>query len=902
MKRLTFLLMLLASPSWGAIYYVDDGGSDASLGTSTLTPWRTFAKATSSSTCGDTVVVMDGTYFTSLTITKSCSPSLPYTVMAQNERQAFIDGSAGTFVPIMIQNSSYVTVDGLRAMSGDLAPASGGTNNGIINAYTSDHITLRHNLAHNTNRYRNAGHGYQLVGTTNSLLEENELYNFHRHGYFIGSNSNDNVIRRNYCNGRNYDDLPSGTVGVENPTDGPSEVGPDDCFIVYPGNRNIFENNIAEGDMLKHYAIEAISGGADSNQFLGNMGFGGAWNGVALDARGSTSATMPKNTLLKDMYIEGTNAHGVSGQTASTYRFNGNFNTVCQNCTAINSVDSFLVSRITAQPGDGNYSVTFQNSLSLNAQRAQTSGSFSTTTGYGFFIDPIIGTWAASNNNAFNSFKQNYSPTTSVNYSPNPNSAVDPQMGTCKVWQPDGSAAKSNNWGANILYRYQDGTLTSTPLWDPTTGEFPHGAIVTGINDIDGSSPYNVHTRLNVNTGGCAFPASYSTGGTPADPPAYVSTSGTGSISQSRTIAAAQNGMLAFFLLRDGGFNVGSLTSVTNSCGSQSFSLVKSGTSSVSSPLHRVEVWFLASPTSGSCTITATSTGSVTSWILTTVEVTSTAGVGDSATNGGNSATPSVTVSTNTNETIYSATSGSSAYSLSAGADQTLQTDTLLSPARLAVSTQAGVNGGVMDYVESGVSVWATVAVSMLPTSPGSPSSAVRTLSKYRVYSAYGTESGAQAIAGESQSASIAPTGEFRIRAEITGSGATTTPFGVALYCQKNVGGYSRVTNTLGAHGLRMVGGGVILDMPASLTPTTRRFSSSGSFHAGAMIRDQATAFTVPALPVGDTTEVVFTTAAVTTIGNTITCQVRQDDGSQLEAYTVTPTLLTVQPSASFGF
>jgi hypothetical protein len=52
--------------------------------------------------------------------------------------------------------------------------------------------------------------------------------------------------------------------------------------------------------------------------------------------------------------------------------------------------------------------------------------------------------------------------------------------------------------GANILYRCQDGVLTEQPLRDPATGEFPHGAIVTGVNDVPGASAFNVHQRLHV--------------------------------------------------------------------------------------------------------------------------------------------------------------------------------------------------------------------------------------------------------------------------------------------------------------------------------------------------------------------------------------------------------------------
>jgi hypothetical protein len=87
----------------------------------------------------------------------------------------------------------------------------------------------------------------------------------------------------------------------------------------------------------------------------------------------------------------------------------------------------------------------------------------------------------------------------------------DPKLGACKVFIPSGSGPKGAgaggaDIGANILYRYQDGVLTNTPLWDPATGRFPCGAQVAGINDVAGSSCFDVHTRLNVNTNGCMLP------------------------------------------------------------------------------------------------------------------------------------------------------------------------------------------------------------------------------------------------------------------------------------------------------------------------------------------------------------------------------------------------------------
>jgi len=82
--------------------------------------------------------------------------------------------------------------------------------------------------------------------------------------------------------------------------------------------------------------------------------------------------------------------------------------------------------------------------------------------------------------------------------------------GQCIAWIPKESPMKGagrdgHDIGANILYRYQDGVLTGTPLWDPATGAFPCGAIVAGIND-GSPSCQNLHERLNVSTNGCPLP------------------------------------------------------------------------------------------------------------------------------------------------------------------------------------------------------------------------------------------------------------------------------------------------------------------------------------------------------------------------------------------------------------
>jgi len=69
-----------------------------------------------------------------------------------------------------------------------------------------------------------------------------------------------------------------------------------------------------------------------------------------------------------------------------------------------------------------------------------------------------------------------------------------------------GAAGADGDVGANVLYRYQDGTLTAQPLWDLVTGAFPCGAVVPGINDDPSQSCIGVHERFRVNSPECALP------------------------------------------------------------------------------------------------------------------------------------------------------------------------------------------------------------------------------------------------------------------------------------------------------------------------------------------------------------------------------------------------------------
>jgi hypothetical protein len=105
-----------------------------------------------------------------------------------------------------------------------------------------------------------------------------------------------------------------------------------------------------------------------------------------------------------------------------------------------------------------------------------------------------------------------FSPTTSTKYDSS-TGVHDAGFGADLVQLPAGapgqtaglggkwpSGARKDCIGAEILYQYVGGTLTATPLWigGPLgVGDiFPRGAIITGLNDVAGASPFDVGLRI----------------------------------------------------------------------------------------------------------------------------------------------------------------------------------------------------------------------------------------------------------------------------------------------------------------------------------------------------------------------------------------------------------------------
>jgi hypothetical protein len=485
---LTMILAFLSGAEGGqliaATYYLSPTGSDGNSGTS-ASPWKTFNYAVPKLRPGDTLILKDGTYsdsnsgFVSINCSSGSSngtASAPITIKAENERQAHIQGD-GSDYPFLMNNCSYWNLDGLYISNADKTPSATSEGN-AVKLFNCHHLYAHRLLVYHNNRYLN-GALFSVLQTDYSLFEENELYYYHRNGMTTSSN---NVFRRNYINSRDCPDIPGGRYSSAASTG-------DSGICVYPGSNNIIENNIVERTYYA-YNIEA-SDLAVGNKFLGCIAINNPY-GTAFRARGSGISLMPRDTVITSFLGIGSGYYGAY--------LRGNKNTQITNSSFFSNQSGGLAADLaSSEMGDGNPTIYATNILSIN------------NAGYGLYITSHAD-WSVDYPEVYNN-GTNSSPGLADSHITN-SKTVNPQMGACYAWIPASSPMKGagkngGDIGANILYRYENGVLTSTPLWDPSTGAFPCGAIVAGINDVAGGSCSNVHERLNINCNGCSFPAGY---------------------------------------------------------------------------------------------------------------------------------------------------------------------------------------------------------------------------------------------------------------------------------------------------------------------------------------------------------------------------------------------------------
>ena len=511
LRRAMLLLLLtlgvLSQPALATTYYISPTGNNNNNGLSTGAPWLTFAHAFANMAnggCGHTLNLMNGVYGDgtstgkiSLT-SRACTQGNELVIQALNERQARIHDN-GTSWPILITGtatapSAYITLDGLVVNSTN-NPNATGTAGMPLYMLFSKNIRVLNMLAYNPNKFLNRA--LMLVYRSQDVLVEMfEGYDFHRH-CVTAFESERVTMRLSYCNNR------TGTIsGGYNSGNG---LGLADAMMaMYPCKDCILESSIGEGSNngMRLNEMNATFGGGvlmSGSKLLGNVCRNCRYgNAMYLNSRNNPGLNYtPQNiTIENNAIVDASPAISAGIRCSDCVRVLINKNTLLNSHTSGFGSDDRP--DIGATPDQHN--IRFTNNIVKGIS------------GRGFSVSDSPGVWSGSNNFSNGNWTA-YSPSLPSNWStPTASVMTDPGLGTCKVWTPDGSAAKAAGAGANVLYQYFLGVETTTPLWNPQTGEFPHGALVAGVNDVPGQSVFDVHKRLNVNTNGCSFPSNYGNG------------------------------------------------------------------------------------------------------------------------------------------------------------------------------------------------------------------------------------------------------------------------------------------------------------------------------------------------------------------------------------------------------
>ena len=501
-------------------YFISPTGLDSNEGNSPTTAWLTFDHAVGQLQPGDRLLLVDGRYTRATTglpeidcsalggNSSNGTSGAPITLAAQNERRAHLDTSSVLNEPhraFQMTDCSHWNIEGLH-VEGTQGLETGSI---LMIIVRSDHIVLRRLLVHGSNTCTNS-HLLSLNISDEVLVEESEFYDFHRHGIH-GFHSTNLTYRRNYVNGDNGN---ATCAGYQNN----GQLG-DEPLSFYTADSSLMENNVTEnsGYGLTGSASNQVSGvdpvGIHDDLWIGNISLN-PFRGIQVHGRcweapvGScpwvneaANNRIENNVFYFDLAFRQAQ-FGISAGDQIAF-------------TAINN------SVLGSQPksvGTGvigplsGHSTLYQSGQSVSFTNTLVTHSIISGFDVTDYDDDPEATWSSSSLNIFNN--RDGPPIAAPTAADAAATRIDPDLGGCIVFIPEsspmsGAGADGEDIGANVLFRYQDGVLTDRTLWDASTGAFPCGAIVPGVNDIPGASCFDVHERLHVNSGGCNLPVWY---------------------------------------------------------------------------------------------------------------------------------------------------------------------------------------------------------------------------------------------------------------------------------------------------------------------------------------------------------------------------------------------------------
>lgn len=245
-----FLCYLSSTGVWAETYFLGPTGQDGQSGLSAEEAWANFSQAWSQLRPGDTLILLDGTYFQPLEPNGHNGTSdAPITVRAQHDGMVTIDGQ-GSSIPVHLYRDYYV-VEGIVARNGSHA----------VYFVSGSHNTLRRVSGYHADPDDNSD-VYAIFDSHNNLLEDCIAAGSGRKMIMIYRGGN-NTIRRCFADwqrwdGRDWcDDWPWG-----------------DNIQIYNSDNNIIENSIGYGSVpVWSIAVQANAPNVSAigNQILGSI-------------------------------------------------------------------------------------------------------------------------------------------------------------------------------------------------------------------------------------------------------------------------------------------------------------------------------------------------------------------------------------------------------------------------------------------------------------------------------------------------------------------------------------------------------------------------------------------------------------------------------------------------------
>jgi len=428
-----------------ATYYVATNGSDSDPG-SEAQPWATFAHSMTVLQPGDTLMVKDGTYYQSLTVTIDGTEGSPIMFKAVNDGQAIVDGEHARR-PLRIGTSSVpqhdIVVEGMVFVNGDAGTVDVvGDNSGTRTA----RVTLRRVSAYNVGTRQRNYHNFNIAWAEDVLLEECAASGSGRCQYDIYC-CDQVTLRR--CWGKFMENVETPFIVFQ-------IYNSDDCLMENcVGTMDQSQLGDCRGLNVRCSTLNAPYNTNDRNKFYGNVLYDFTWFPVTVDS---------DKLLSRDNVFE----HNVCVNTDPTRDFWSfwyqwaDINLLVKNVTLVGGYGGNVY--IVEDPGGGaqyDPHVTLKNTIMMTGDygvAADDPDYNSLTNSYNCYWDIAISNWNMQASEGPGEFTAN----------PGFDTATYGRGGYLFI--PDsspciGAGEGGEDVGATVLYRYVDGVLTSDPLW-----------------------------------------------------------------------------------------------------------------------------------------------------------------------------------------------------------------------------------------------------------------------------------------------------------------------------------------------------------------------------------------------------------------------------------------------------